>query len=125
MLGYEESVTKAKNGVMVELTNIGEGIQGEYNENDPDDINLLRFYVYTNETHTSNPNDSDWTDIDSWCTMLPADMDNEKIAKALNMLFNEFYEALKNDHTVSIRRLGDTLSWTSEKDIDRIKNKTN
>lgn len=117
MLNYEESITKAKDGVMVEIINIGEGVQGDYNENDPEDINLLRFDIYTNESHTSNANESGWESVDSWCTMLPATMDNTKITRALNMLFDEFYNALKNDHTVSIRRLGDTLSWISEEDI--------
>lgn len=41
MLNYEESVRKAKNGVMIELINIGEGMIGDYDENNPEDTNLL------------------------------------------------------------------------------------
>ncbi len=124
MLNYEESVRKAKNGVMIELINIGEGMIGDYNENNPEDTNLLRFDVYTNASRTSDPDDENWESIDSWCTLLPATMSEEKITKALDVLFNEFYDALKDDLTTSIRRLGDNLSWTSEEDIEKLLNKT-
>ena len=117
MLGYDESIRKAKDGVMVELINIGEGVQGDYNEENPDDVNLLRFYVYTSESMTSDIDAEDWYEVDSWCTNLPAELPDKQLQKGLRILFKEFYSALKDDHTVSIRRLGDTMSWISEENV--------
>lgn len=52
---------------LVELSYIGEGYHGDYNENDPEDKPLLRADVYGRNEETEN-----WDMIASTCTHYPA-----------------------------------------------------
>ena len=88
MLRIEEEIKKAKDGVMVTLSNIGEGIHGDYDKNDEDDVNLLRFYIYTDEGRSCDPDKGGWQEKDSWCTDLAADMPDDMLQKALDVIFD-------------------------------------
>lgn len=104
-----ENLLSASDGnVLVEWENLGEGICGDYNPEDPDDVNYLRFYV-------SVKYDGEWVDIDdaSYCTMMPADTDREILVKALKYLLSEFSEPLNADPYCSVKSLGERLSWIS------------
>lgn len=117
MLRIEEEIKKAKDGVMVTLSNIGEGIRGDYNKNDEDDVNLLRFYIYTDEGRSCDPDKGSWQEKDSWCTELAADMPDDMLQKALDVIFNRVFDALADDLDASVRHIGQELSWLGERDL--------
>lgn len=109
MLGYEESFELTKDGITVSLINIGEGIHGDYNKEDPEDTNLLRFCLHLDE---------EVDDRESNCTNLTADASDEIQKRALVLIFKEFYNALIDDRTTSVRPLADWLSWLSDEDFE-------
>lgn len=102
--------------VKVEWYNAGEGLQGDYNPDDPDDINLLRFDVYKKEKDAK-----EWEPVDdaSYCTQLPDEVEDWIKVKGLEMLMDEVFEPLVGGNR--IKKLCEMLSWISE---DNIKNGT-
>ncbi len=89
----------------VEWVNDGEGICGDYNPDDPEDVNLLRFDV-------SILRGRQYEEVEdaSYCTQMPADTDPKVLLKALRYLLKE-YSVLQNDPDVSVKKLGEQLSW--------------
>ena len=59
-----------RDNVRVEWDYIGEGISGDYNGDNPEDIKLLRFRVSSRDGA-----EDIWTDVDdgSYCTCMPLD----------------------------------------------------
>ena len=106
MLAYGEELELVKDNVKVIWENIGEGYNGDYDEEDPEDDNLLRFTVYVKE-------DECWMQVDdsSYCTYVTADTDNEKLMELLNVLMVEFYNVLHYDIYASVKKLGETMSF--------------
>jgi hypothetical protein len=102
-----------RDNVKVELEDIGEGISGEYDENNPEDVSLLRFYV------SVRGEDGEWEAVDdaSYCTNLPTDLPDFKKKIALNALMNEFHNVLANDPTASVKGLGEQMSWIAPEDL--------
>jgi len=109
-----ELVKKHKSGkeVMVEWTNLGEGIEGDYNPDDPEDIALLRFDI-----SVKAKDEEDWSGVDggSYCTQVPVDTDPKILKDGLEMIMDEIFEAGAEEH--SIRRAGERMSWISVKSI--------
>ena len=95
-----------KDNVRVDLCYIEEGINGNYNPDDPDDIPLLRFDVYVMV-------DNEWEPVDdaSYCTMLPLTISMRQEALALSYLMEFFYSVLHYDPTANVKKLGERLSW--------------
>ena len=93
-----------KNNVKVEWVGLGEGLNGDYDPNDPEDIELLRFDV-------SVLVDGEWTDPGdaSYCTMFPVSSTIEEQGEALALLLGEVYEWASQGH--SVKRLCQRLSW--------------
>lgn len=100
-----------KNDVKIELEDIGEGWDGDYNEEDPEDTPLLRFSAYVKgalrlKYIEKDPHGiSDWgvpKEIDEWvsvsdgtyCTRLPADLSDEDQLKALEQLMLLLYDPI-------------------------------
>jgi len=113
-----ELVRKHESGkeVLVEWSNLGEGIEGDYNPDDPDDVALLRFDI-----SVKNKDDEEWEAVDdsSYCTQVPVETE-EKILKAgLEMIMDEVFEAVVEGH--SIKRACEQMSWISP---DSIKTET-
>ncbi len=95
----------------VEWTNLGEGSCGDYNENDPEDVNYLRFDVYCR----NNPSE-EWRMVEdaSYCTQVPADTDPKVLREKLQIIFdryNLFIDDILNGE--SVKKLGEELSWIS------------
>ena len=107
----ETVVSVSDDIIRIELVNIGEGVCGDYDPEDPDDINLLRF-----DASIKN-NDGEWEEIEdaSYCTRLRADADIEQLKKAATMIHNSYrseissYESYLNGP--SVKKLGEELSW--------------
>lgn len=90
--------------VKVEWENIGEGLYGDYNPLDPDDVPLYRFYVQRLE-------DGEWVDVEdaSYCTQVPVDTSDETLEKLLAILIDHFYCDVMDGK--SVKKLGERMSW--------------
>jgi len=97
-----------KDNVKIEWADLGEGLSGDYNPDDPNDIALLRFDVYV-----QSPEDGEWLAVDdaSYCTLVPADSSEELLMKLLERLMSEIYDWASSGH--SIKKLCERLSWIS------------
>ena len=101
---------------------IGEGLQGDYDDDDPNDIPLLRFDVFAHES-LGNENAEDSMIEDGWgfmldssyCTQMPIDTDSDIITKALKHIMIEVSEEVINGY--SIKKLCEKLSWIHPDDF--------
>ena len=89
----------------------GEGICGDYDPLDPDDVELLRFDIYYRE----NPFSDEWLEVEdaSYCTQIPADTPEEILAKKLNVIYERYAAILESDPEQSVKKMGEELSWIS------------
>ena len=108
MLDYNEEMEFIKDNVKVCWVNLGEGHCGDYDENNPDDENLLRFDVYV-----FNGNDWEVVDDASYCTCVTAETDDGELMRMLRILMSEFYNVLHHDIYASVKKLGERMSWIS------------
>lgn len=90
--------------VKVELEYIGEGYNGDYDPDDPEDQPLLRFTVLKLV-------DGEWEQIDdaSYCTQLPESIPNDEKMWVLTFIMNEVYDAVVGG--ASIKKRCELLSW--------------
>ena len=98
-------------GVRVELTDeSNESFDGDYDPNDPEDVQLLRFYVQTKR-------DGEWRDVDdaSYCTALPTKTPPEQIQIALHTIMHHVRDRLIAGE--SVKRVCEHLSWISPDDL--------
>ena len=102
----ETPVSIENDVVRADWYDAGEGICGDYNPEDPDDIPLLRFDIYKKEGE-------DWVEVDdaSYCTRMPADSSLELLVHSLYIIFKEYNNVLKDDPDTSVKKLGEALSW--------------
>ena len=82
-----------------------EGVRGEYNPDDPEDIHLLRFYIFRKE-------EDEWVACDdaSYCTNFPADATHDQKMTALKIIMNEVYDTV-HEGVSSIKKCCERLSW--------------
>jgi len=101
--------------VMVEWSDLGEGINGDYDETDPDDIQLLRFDISV--MHKADE-EYGWQGVSdaSYCTQVPIGTDPEILKKGLNMIMDEIFEAVVEGH--SIKKACERMSWISVDSIN-------
>ena len=104
----DECIDLISGNVRVEIEWIGEGIEGDYYEDDLDDIPLLRFSVYKREE------DGEWEAVDdsSYCTQLPATVHPDTARRAVEYIMTWVKEPLDDDH--SIKKTCEMLSWIDE-----------
>ncbi len=97
-----------RGNVRVELDYIGEGWVGDYDETDPHDERLLRFYVQRRV-------DGEWEDVEdaSYCTALPETLTVSQQQCILDFLMDVFYSPVSMG--VSVRRCAERMSWMSLK----------
>jgi hypothetical protein len=96
--------TSTSGSVFVEWEDIGEGLDGDFDEADPDDVALLRFYV-------SRRVNGDWESVDdaSYCTRMPVGTDKATLrAGLLSIMGSVFDGALSGS---SVKRVAEGLSW--------------
>ena len=115
--GNETVLTIKDDRLMVELADIGEGTHGDYDPSDPDDMPLIRFYVYE---RADDPDYEDgWRPVEdaSRCTAIPLDTSREKLEAIAKVIFGEFEDALPTEETgASIKAIADRLSWLDDTD---------
>lgn len=100
--------------VRVDWYNDGEGLSGDYDEDDPEDVNLLRFDVYYRTDI-----DDEWTEVEdaSYCTRMPADTKMDILIRSAKVLYKEYCNVLESDPEQSVKKLGERLSWISPEDF--------
>jgi hypothetical protein len=130
-LSFEEIEVVSEDGlVRVTLEWIGEGIDCDYDENDPDDVPLLRysvsrkftkdcrddeFYYLTGENYEGRKI-GEWCDVEdsSYCTQLPITAPRQQLIEAAQFILSYVESGVKNlQHE---KRLYESLSWICLKD---------
>ena len=106
-----------KGNVRVEWDSIGEGFNGDYNPDNPDDKELLRFYISKRDNGTGN-----WEDVAdaSYCTCFSADADDKMKMRALEIIMDRVYDYVISD--ISIKKICEELSYLSEAHFERDRN---
>jgi len=100
--------TLIKGNVKVGWSRIGEGLSGDYNPEDPNDIELLRFGV-------AICHEGEWEPVEdsSYCTNIPANAPEETKKKALEIIMAKVHEPLTKGEP--IKRICEQLSWIEPK----------
>ena len=91
-------------GVTVELDDIGEGLSGDYDPKDKDDVPLLRFTVLKGNEPVEDA---------SYCTQVPTNITIVEATKILGAIMNEVFEPIMQGH--SIKKMCERLSWIDRK----------
>ena len=86
--------------ISVELEDIGEGLSGDYDPEDKDDIPLLRFTVLKDDEPVEDA---------SYCTQVPTDITPTEATTVLATIMNEVAEPLAQGY--SIKKMCERLSW--------------
>ena len=83
-----------------------EGICGDYNPDNPDDIHLLRFDIYLNR-------DGQWEAVDdaSYCTRVAYDTPVDTLVEKLYLIYRKYDDVFRSDPEASVKKLGERLSW--------------
>lgn len=113
--------------IMVDLVNLDEGINGDYNEADPDDQNLLRFDAFYADPDFDPQNVIDGVDADGWleipdasfCTMIPATSSREELEACIRTIHTEYrnrYEEILAGE--SVENVGEALSYISPDNLE-------
>ena len=100
-----------EDGIKVTLDCIGEGWNGDYDIEDPDDTYLMRFDVYIKNPESFNYPYTDWLPVEdaSYCTAFPENTLQELQDKAVRFIMNQIKNPLLNGY--SIKKLCEKLSW--------------
>ena len=90
--------------VRVDLLYIGEGWQGDYDENDPEDERLLRFDIYFKEGE-------EWEALDggSYCTQIPENTPQEIQNELVSYIYDEVVDQVEGGYMA--REVCQRLSW--------------
>ena len=106
-----------KGNIRVEFVRLGEGYEGDYNPDDPDDEELYRFDV-------SYKHNGKWHEIPdaSYCTAMPVKTEKAILRKALTLIADEYYNACSGRYipgsSPSVKRMGESLSWLNPADFE-------
>lgn len=105
--------TLIKDTIMVELESIGEGYNGDYDPEDPEDVELMRFSIF-------RLIDGKWEEIDnaSYCTYIPASITSEQEDVILDYIMSQVYDLAVQ--WKSIKRACQRLSWLSDEQLSPI-----
>lgn len=81
------SIRSRSKRLRVDWVSLGEGYNGDYDPNDPEDASLLRFDVYFTPWGTDG-----WTELDggSYCTQLTVDASPKEKARLLKIIFDAY-----------------------------------
>ena len=106
----------------VELVDIGEGLQGDYNEEDPFDCPLMRFDVYIRDpkAYEENPESAGWEEVEdaSYCTNLSAWAPATILGKATEAIFDKYRaEITSYPLSFSVKKLGEWMSHICENEV--------
>lgn len=97
-------VDLVKGNVKVTLTDIGEGYNGDYDPEDPEDAPLLRFDVYRWDG-------IDWEAVEdaSYCTAIPVTTPRERLVELAAVIMDAVHDDVVAG--ISVKKTGESLSW--------------
>lgn len=104
--------TLEKDDVVIEWVELEEGYSGDYNPDDPDDKELLRFDAYIK--------DHEWEDdypTYSYCTLFPVSATPEQRQAGLEYLMEHLYPFMSKGEWC--RQEAEKLSWISLEWVDK------
>jgi len=114
--GTIQAFSKKRVPLMLELEHIGEGLSGEYDEEDPSDFPLMRFTLYFVQ-----PDGELATEISdcSYCTHIEATLPESKLREIATNLLEKFESSYIADAVFDTfdpeefrpKRLAQELSW--------------
>ena len=104
-----------QNGVCVCLTFCDEGLNGDYIEDDPDDVPLLRFSVYVYDEETKGYNA---VDDGSYCTMVPRNVSDDVGRNACEFIHEKVVGLVLEGS--SIKKIGEDLSNIDSSQFSRV-----
>ena len=108
-----ETVLRAEDEkIQVVFSNIGEGYCGDYNPEDPDDAELIRFDVYAKGIEGFDEDKWEAVEDASYCTTIRVDTPITELIEKIKIVFNEYRNVY--DHIIqggSVKKLGESLSW--------------
>jgi len=92
-----------KGDLKVMWSDIGEGWDGDYNPDNPDDVELLRFDVM------ELAEDGVWESVDngSYCTAMPVGSSEKMLKTGLELIL----EAVECNRETGVKRVLEELSW--------------
>lgn len=95
-----------RDNIKVQWVELGEGLYGDYDSMDPEDVELLRFDVFVMR-------DGAWVEKEdgSYCTQFPVSATEKEKLAGLEILLDKFHDALSADIDVSVKKLGEQMSW--------------
>lgn len=98
----------------VEFIDIGEGWCGDYNPDDSEDEELLRFYV--SRRGRKDADEEEWIDLDdgSYCTAMPVSAPEDIQRRALDVLMREARDSLEGG---GFKKTMEWMSWISLDDF--------
>lgn len=96
--------TLKKGKVIIEWVELGEGYSGDYDPDDPEDEELLRFDAYINNHQWEEP-------TYSYCTLFPVSATPEQRMAGLQYLMEHLYEPMSKKEYC--RGDAERLSWIS------------
>ena len=101
----------------VDLVDIGEGLNGDWQEDDPNDMPLLRFDMYSRKNSRSP-----WTEVSdsSYCTLVHADISGKQRKDVLTKLIEEVEDCSWDE---SVKKRCERLSHISRQPLDKRKKK--
>ena len=106
--GEDEIASLRRGKVVVQFWDAGEGLCGDYDADDADDVHLLRFDVLVDEG-----GEQGLTAVEdaSYCTNTPASTPPEDLRRLLALLMSEIYEDVALASELHIKKLCERLSW--------------
>lgn len=88
----------------VEWVNLGEGKDGDYNHNDPNDVAFLRFDIYFN---------GELVPDGSYCTLMPVGTPEPILRKGLERIMDAVNDKCENGNCP--KKVFEELSWIEPK----------
>jgi hypothetical protein len=94
-----------RGNVRIDWVNLGEGFDGDYDPENPDDVNLLRFDVYRNDG-------VNWVEVDdgSYCTQVPVKTSHATLRRILSSFMDYIHDDITS--VGKAKRKCEQLSWT-------------
>ena len=110
---YEDGILElVRDNVKVEWVNLGEGWDGDYDPDDPEDTNLLRFDVSCRDSIND-----EWSEVDdgSYCTQMPANTPSKILMLALVEIMDLIYNDIMS--VGRSKRICEKMSWLCPEDF--------
>jgi hypothetical protein len=121
---FEDIVVVSDDGIVkVELEWIGEGEEGDYDENDPEDVPLIRYAIFRKCSKDDDENDiyslceipiddgDRWYYVQdsSYCTQLPVTAPRDQLIEAAKYILYLVEDGVRSFNRE--KRLYETISW--------------